>query len=127
MGFDTTIDFKGKKEIEIETFGREHYRITIILTIAGDGSKLPPLVIVKGEEGKIIENKLRKLDYGKNKKLQVYCQKEGWCTNYIFIGWINLVFIPYQNSIQEICLVKPVLIYLKIHLMNYLNIILTIF
>ena len=60
MGFDTTIDFKGKKEIEIEIFGREHYRITVILTIAGDGTKLPPLIIVKGEEGNIIENKLRK-------------------------------------------------------------------
>lgn len=30
MGLDTTIDFKGKKEIEIENFGREHYRITVI-------------------------------------------------------------------------------------------------
>lgn len=68
MGFDTTIDFKGKKEIEIETFGRAYYRITVLLTIAGDGTKLPLLVIVKEEERKIIENNLRKLDYGKNKK-----------------------------------------------------------
>ena len=39
MGFNTTIDFKGKKNIEIETNGREHYRITIMLSAAGDGTK----------------------------------------------------------------------------------------
>ena len=33
MGFDTTIDFIGKKSIEIETTGRSHYRITVILSI----------------------------------------------------------------------------------------------
>ena len=29
MGFNTTIDFKGNKNIEIEINGRKHYRITI--------------------------------------------------------------------------------------------------
>ena len=68
MGFYTTIDFIGKKSIEIETFGREQYRITIILTIAGDGTKLPPFVILKGKPGKIIENHVKNLEYVVNKK-----------------------------------------------------------
>lgn len=104
MGLDTTIDFKGKKEIEIETSGRDHYRITLILTVAADGTKLPPIVIVKGEEGEIIENHLRKLDV-KNNNLLVYCQRRGWCTNLFFIEWIKLVLLSYQRSIQEKCLV----------------------
>ena len=54
MGFETTIDFKGKMEIEIETSGRGHYRIMVILTVVTGGTKLPPIAIVKGEEGKII-------------------------------------------------------------------------
>lgn len=37
MGFNTTIDFKGNKNIEIDSYGREQYRITVILAIAGDG------------------------------------------------------------------------------------------
>ena len=49
MGFDTTIDFICKKSIEIETNGRSKYRVTIILSLAGDGTKLPPFVILKGE------------------------------------------------------------------------------
>ena len=32
MGFNTTIDFKGNKNHEIEKNGREHYRITIMLS-----------------------------------------------------------------------------------------------
>ena len=55
-GKNSTIDLIGKKNIEIEKFGREQYRITIILSIAGDGKKLPPLLILKGQPGKTIEN-----------------------------------------------------------------------
>lgn len=104
-GFYTTIDFKGKKKIEIENSGRDHYRITIVLTVAGDGMKLPPIIIVKGEEGKIIENHLRKLDFVKNHNLLVYYQRQGWCTNFFFIEWTKHVLLPYQRSIQEKCLV----------------------
>ena len=63
IGFDTTIYFVGKKSIEIETNGRSKYRITIILSVAGDGKKLPPFVILKGEPGKYSENTLNKLDF----------------------------------------------------------------
>ena len=59
MGFNTTIDFKGNKNIEIKTNGREHYRIIMMLIAAGDGTKLALLFIVKGEPGKKIESKLK--------------------------------------------------------------------
>ena len=52
MGFETTIDFKGKKNIELISSGRESYRISIILSVVGIGYKLPPLLIIKGEPGK---------------------------------------------------------------------------
>ena len=84
MGFETTIDFKGKKEIEIETSERDHYRIIVILTVVAEGTKLPPIVIVKGEQGKIIENQLRNLNFVKNKQILIYCQRQGWSTNSIF-------------------------------------------
>ena len=75
MWFKTTIDFKGKKDIEIATSGRDHHRITVILTVVADDVKSLPIVIVKGEEGKIIENQLRKLKFVKNNQLLVYCQR----------------------------------------------------
>lgn len=104
MGFNTTIDFKGNKNIEIETNGREHYRITIILSAAGDGTKLAPLVIVKGEPGKTVETNLRKLEYVRNNKLFIYYQNNAWCDNFIFKEWIKKIFIPYQKSLCEKCI-----------------------
>ena len=104
MGFDNTIDFIGKKSIEIETFGREQYRITIILTIAGDGTKLPPFAILKVKPGKIIENHVKNLEYVVNKKIFICCQENGWCTEDIFAEWIKNIFIPYQNSLNDKCL-----------------------
>ena len=104
MGFNTTIDFKGNKNIEIETNGREHYRITIMLSAAGDGTKLPPLVIVKGEPGKTVETKLRKLDYVRENKMFIFCQNNAWCDKYIFSQWVKQIFIPYQKTLCENCL-----------------------
>ena len=37
MGFNTTLDFKGKKCIDIITMGREHYRTSIILSVISNG------------------------------------------------------------------------------------------
>ena len=36
--------------------------------------------------------------------MYVHCQKEGWCTSHIFTYWIKEVYIPYQKSISEKCL-----------------------
>ena len=56
MGFNITLNFKGNKQINIDISGSEHYRIIVILSAAGDGTKLSPLVIPKGEPGKSVEN-----------------------------------------------------------------------
>ena len=92
MGFETTIDFKDNSNIEIETTGKENYRITSILGVAGDGTKLPPLIILEGESGKSIETKYRKIDYVQNGEVLIYCQKNGWCTNEIFEEWLKKNF-----------------------------------
>ena len=53
-----TIEFTGKKNVEILTSGREKYRVSVILAVTGDGYKLSPLVIFRDEEGKSIEKNL---------------------------------------------------------------------
>ena len=58
MNREMTIEFINKKNVEILTSGREKYRISVILAVTGDGHKLAPLVIIKGEEGKSIEKNL---------------------------------------------------------------------
>ena len=77
MFSDTTIDFVGAENVSIVTTGREKYRLTVLLSICANGWKLPPLVVVKGESGKTIENKLRKLDFCQKEQIFVYTQKSG--------------------------------------------------
>ena len=55
MRFNTTIAFKGQKHIEIESLGREHYKITVLLTVTGDGTKLSPMVIQRVNQGKLLK------------------------------------------------------------------------
>ena len=75
-----------------------------MISIAGDGTKLAPLVIVKGESGKTFESKLRKIEYVRNKQMFIYCQKNALCYKFIFNEWIKNIFIPYQKSLSEKCL-----------------------
>ena len=63
MNYETTIDFIGRKNVETLTNGKEQYRISVILSITGDGYKLPPLIIMKSEKGKTIENSFKNLWY----------------------------------------------------------------
>ena len=104
MTNNTTIDYKGNKNIELLTTGKEKYRISIILAITGDGFKLPPMLILKGEQGKTVEKNLRKLSYVINGDIFIHCQKEGWCTTDIFECWIKEIFLPYQKMVCEKCL-----------------------
>ena len=45
----TTIDIMGNKEVIIDTKGNEKKRISVLLTIVGDGTKLPTVLIFKGK------------------------------------------------------------------------------
>ena len=51
MTFDVpsnkTVDVKGAKTIMIKTSGNEKTRYTVVLACCADGTKLPPLLILK--------------------------------------------------------------------------------
>ena len=84
MGFDTTLEFTGKKNVDILSLGLNLYKVSVILAVVGNGFKLPPLLILKGEPGKTIENELRGLSYVRDKSMFIYCQNDGSCTSYFF-------------------------------------------
>ena len=74
MNSERIIEFTGKKNVKILTSGREKYRVSVILAVTGDGYKLSPLVIFKGEEGKSIEKNLRKLPFVNNDEMYIHCR-----------------------------------------------------
>jgi hypothetical protein len=49
---NTTMDFRGAREVLMQTTGSEKQRITVALTITSSGEKLPPLIIFKGVDSK---------------------------------------------------------------------------
>lgn len=99
MGFNTTIDFRGNQHIEIDANGREHYRLTVMLSAAaGDGTKLAPLVILKGKPGKTMETNLKNLSYVKNNNMFIYCQNNAWCNKLIFGNGLKI----FSNLMREI-------------------------
>ena len=52
-GSQSTIDQKGASSICIPSTGYESARVTCVLVICLDGSKVSPLVIIKGKKDKI--------------------------------------------------------------------------
>ena len=52
-----TVSKTGEKTVKIRTTGNEKNRLTVVLTCAGDGSKLKPLVIFKRKTMPKIVNK----------------------------------------------------------------------
>ena len=62
----TTIAKKGLKSITINTNGSEKQRISAVLSIIGEGNKLPPLLFFKGKKRKNFREKTSK--YSMNKR-----------------------------------------------------------
>ena len=93
-----------EKKIDIITSGRESHRISIILSVIGNGYKLHKLLIIKGEPDKLIEKELRPLPYIRDKKIFINCQPDACCTLYIFKELVNLIFKPYEIEYGDKCL-----------------------
>ena len=68
LDLQTTISFKGAKEININTFGYDKNGVSVVLAISCNGYKFPPLIIFKGGKGKLLEKRLNKHELCKNKK-----------------------------------------------------------
>ena len=89
MVTDTTVERIGRKKVNIETFGGEKMRISIILTILVNGEKLPPLIVFKVKPGKTLENNLNSNNQNCiSKKIFIKCQENAWVTKDIFKFWL---------------------------------------
>ena len=119
-----TVDIKGKKQIDIITYGKDKCRITAVLSITASGEKLPPLLILKGKVGKRKEEELNKLEIVKKKKIFVKCQEKAWCNTELFKFWINNVFIIYQKLVVKkncILILDQATSHINNGIINYLN------
>ena len=91
-----TIDFKGKKEIDIYTFGADKVRISAILSQVGNGNKLPHILVFKAKKKGRLENELNTLPIVRDKKIFVYCQENAWRDTDIFLNWLKNIYLNYE-------------------------------
>ena len=102
--FESIIEQKGVKQVNIKTSGYEKERISVILACTANGIKLAPLIIFKGQEGKRIEKELSAHKLVQNKRIYVKCQPNSWCTTDIFKYWIKEIFLKYEYNIKSKCI-----------------------
>ena len=98
-----TIAKKGKKTIIIKTQNQQKCRISILLGIGADGSKLMPLLIFKGKTGGYIETELSKNKYVLNKKCLISVNQNAWATDTIIKKWFYNIWIKYIKNPENLC------------------------
>jgi hypothetical protein len=108
MVSDKTYDFKGKKEICIQTTSGIKMRVTVLMAILSNGTVLPPLFVFKSK--KAIPKELI-LKYA-NEAL-IYSNAKGWISETILLDWFERVWLNLNISVNQ----KPVLIFdqCKVH------------
>ena len=52
----------------------------------------------KGKPEKNNEKK-NSIDVVKNKRIFIFFQDNGWINDYIFMKWVDNIYLPYQNKI----------------------------
>lgn len=78
-----TIQSRGEKEVAIKTTGYEKLRITVMLSVTGDGGKLNPYVILNRKT-------VPKLIFNKN--VTVRAQKNAWMTSELMEDWLTNIW-----------------------------------
>ena len=97
-----TIVKRGSRLVIIKTLNQEKCRISVLLIIVDDGSKLTPLIIFKAKDRANIYNKLQKDQHVIKGECFVECNENAWSTKSIISRWFTLIWNKYLDS--EICI-----------------------
>jgi hypothetical protein len=89
----STYDFRGAKEIGVQSTSGSKRRFTLVLTICSDGTCLPPMVIFKGRKDVPLTLK-QKFD----KKCLIGVNNTGWMTNQKMKYWITNILANFEKK-----------------------------
>jgi DDE superfamily endonuclease len=100
----STINNRGDNTISIRCTGSNAKRMTICVSCAYDGTKLPLFFIFKGKPGARIEKNLQK-ELGNG--VFGCCQEKGWMDERASQIWIEKIWKPYVAGINSSFLLLP--------------------
>ena len=102
MPSNKTIEIKGKKTVQIVTQNQEKMRVSLILAVLADGTKLPPYIIFKGNNSStILTKEISNLPHVKNKEIFYAFNINAWTTGEIVIDWLNKVWFEYLKNFDS--------------------------
>ena len=87
----------GSKTVNIKTHGQEKVRVIVILWIVADGTKLPPVVVFKGNPNGRVAKELEKHPLVESKQLFAFWQNKAWNNKDVMKKWINVVWRKYAH------------------------------
>ncbi len=96
---------KGAKTVTVETPKCGYNRLTLILAVASDGSKLPPLLVFKGEYGKKLHKMLQKNLIIMSKRVYACCDKKAWNSSTIMNFWLDNVWNSFSRNMKANALI----------------------
>jgi hypothetical protein len=95
-----TLAYKGSKTVNAKTVKTSIGRISVLLCVAANGTKLPPLLVYKGKPGGSIEKELRNAaHYPKDAKYIV--QQNAWTDERVMLFWVENILAPYVKTAPE--------------------------
>lgn len=81
----------GSKTVNAKEVKTSVGRVTVCLAVCADGTKLPPLIVYKGEPGKAVEREIKKFPDG-----AVYCvQANAWTDERVALIWVDKILAPH--------------------------------
>ena len=92
MNAKCTLELIGKKTIHTK-------RETVVVTIAGDGTVLPSVVVFKGKTNGRIAKKVQNVP--NIPSLHYHCQDAVWMDETVMLVWVDQVLRPYVGTAPE--------------------------
>jgi hypothetical protein len=105
----TVVAKKGARTVAVRDSGSNAKRCSIVVTIAADGTKLPPYFIFKGQPGKKVEEELRR------QNVKGCCQRNGWFDESVTEKYVTTILEPYVRGSNNAVLLVD---HFKVHLMK---------
>lgn len=93
-GDNKTLNEKGVKTVHGKSIKTSLDRITCMLTVCADGTKLPPLLIFKAKPGGSVEKEFTQFP----NECKYAVQENAWTDERVMLLWVDVVLAPYVKT-----------------------------
>jgi hypothetical protein len=92
----------GAKFVNAKSFKKEKKRISALLTICADGTRLEPFLVFKGKEKKDVYNEVQKHPLVINKSVYAWAQENAWVDSNAFLEYLEQIIFKYKKGQRKL-------------------------